>query len=76
MAFGGGGGGYRHEHNSWAIGVLREVPGRRCLELGMAWRLYPESQFLDLWTGVQLLLGGSCYFHVFIYVLQFFLETS
>ena len=28
MAFGGGGGGYRHEHNSWAIGVLSEGQGR------------------------------------------------
>ena len=27
MAFGGGGGGYRHEHNSWAIGVLSEGQG-------------------------------------------------
>lgn len=28
MAFGGGGGGYRHENNSWAIGVLSEGQGR------------------------------------------------
>lgn len=27
MAFGGGGGGYRHEHNSWSIGVLKEGEG-------------------------------------------------
>jgi len=29
MAFGRGGGGYRHEHNSWAIGVLQEGKGAK-----------------------------------------------
>ncbi|CAJ1397001.1 unnamed protein product [Effrenium voratum] len=28
LAFGGGGGGYRHEHNSWAVGYLHEGEGQ------------------------------------------------
>ena len=52
MAFGGGGGGYRHEHNSWAIGVLQEGKGAiNLIPMGQRWRR--KVDMIRTWHDLQ-----------------------